>query len=188
MMKAMRSIRGHGRPAVGRVGQQLATALAALCAMGWLGGGSCHVSYCSEDCDPCFEHCACNTICSHSHATFQATHALTDYFLVEHPVSNGMVQRTFTEIAGLSIERAGGPAWPGDEHVLAFTRGLLAVNPSHLARRDAPVEFVLDSLFRYETAIVAQFHQDVPPGRENLVTFLLDPRGNLIEIDQALAR
>lgn len=31
---------------------------------GFLASGSCYVSYCAEDCDPCFQDCKCKTVCS----------------------------------------------------------------------------------------------------------------------------
>jgi hypothetical protein len=155
--------------------------------IGWLCGDSCSVSYCKEDCDPCLQHCLCSNVCNHTHATFQATHALTEFNLTEHASGEKLMQRTFNELMGLSVERAGGPPWPPDDDVVRFARGVLAVNPSHLTRRDGSLDFVLDSVLRYETAIVVQLHQVAQPGHDNLVSFLFDPRGNLIEIDQSLA-
>jgi hypothetical protein len=178
--------RSRARFVRGQLAARLVLVLVALFSAGWLNGSSCVAVYCSEDCDPCISQCKCSNVCNHTHATFQATHALTDFFVVEHPSDGKRAQRTFTEIVGLSVERAGGPAWPADEFVIRFARGVLAVNPQHLALRDAPPEFALDSVLRYETATVLMFHQSSLPDRENLITFLFDPRGNLVEIDQAL--
>lgn len=33
-------------------------------AAGLLASGSCYVSYCAEDCDPCFQDCKCKTVCT----------------------------------------------------------------------------------------------------------------------------
>jgi hypothetical protein len=163
-------------------------ALAVVGAATWLGGGSCAVSYCSEDCDPCLSsHCKCNTVCQHSHATFEATHALEHFEIAEHTGEHGATQRTFSQILGLSVERAGGPAWPADDDIVRFTRGVIDVNPTQLARRDASLAFELDSVSRYETAVVVQMHQVAAPDHENQLSFLFDPRGNLIEVDQVLA-
>jgi hypothetical protein len=172
----------------GPVATRLLSLLVALLAVGWLGGGSCTVAACYEDCDPCLSQCKCSNHCKQTQATFQAGHALIEFLVIEHPSDGKRAQRTFTEIAGLSVERAGGPAWPADEFVVRFARGVLAVNPHHLALRDAPPAFELDSVLRYETATVLQFHQAGLGTRENLITFLLDPRGNLVEIDQAVAQ
>lgn len=165
---------------------KLVSFLVALLAVGWLGGGSCTVAACYEDCDPCLSQCKCSNHCKLTQASFQATHALTDFLVIEHRSEGELAQRTFTEIVGLSVERAGGPAWPADEFVVRFVRGVLAVNPHHLALRDTPPAFELDIVLRYETAVVLQFHQTGSPARENLITFLFDPRGNLVEIDQAI--
>jgi hypothetical protein len=162
-------------------------AIAVVGAATWLGGGTCVASFCSEDCDPCLSsNCKCHTVCQHSHATFAATHVLEHFEIVEHTGARGATQRTFSEILGLSVERAGGPAWPGDDDVVQFTRGVIDVNPTQLARRDAGLGFDLDGVSRYETAIVVQMHQVAQQGNENQLSFLFDPRGNLIEIDQVL--
>ncbi len=129
----------------------------------------------------------CTTVCEHTHATFAATHALEHFEIIEHTGERGATQRTFSDIIGLSVERAGGPAWPGDDDIVAFARGVTAVNPAHLARRNAPMQFNLDSVSRYQTAIVVQLHQSAATGNENQLSFLFDPRGNLIEIDQMLS-
>jgi hypothetical protein len=176
------------RSAHKRLWTQVMLAVAVVGAATWLGGGSCVASFCSEDCDPCLSsNCKCNTVCQHSHATFQATHALEHFELVEHAGLRGATQRTFSEILGLSVERAGGPAWPGDDDVVRFARGVIEVNPTQLARPNAVVAFDLDDVSRYETAIVVQMHQVAEHENENQLSFLFDPRGNLIEIDQVLA-
>ena len=171
-----------------RIGTTLATWIAVVGATVWLGGGSCQVSYCKEDCDPCLHQCVCNTVCEHTHASFQLTHALREFLLTEHSASDDMTQRTFSELIGLSVEGSHGPAWPGDGDLVTFARGVLAVNPAYLARRDSPLQFDLDSVSRYETATVVQMHQATEGGHENQISFLFDPRGNLIEIDQTIAR
>ncbi len=38
-------------------------ALGAALAIAWLCGGSCYISYCAEDCDPCVQSCKCKTRC-----------------------------------------------------------------------------------------------------------------------------
>ncbi|MEY2746529.1 MAG: hypothetical protein RL112_1571 [Planctomycetota bacterium] len=40
------------------------SALGAALAVGWLCAGSCYISYCSEDCDPCVQSCKCRTQCN----------------------------------------------------------------------------------------------------------------------------
>jgi hypothetical protein len=115
-----------------------------------------------------------------------ATHALEHFQLVERTGERGATLRTFGDIIGLSVERAGAPAWPGDDDIVAFARGVIEVNPRHLARPDGAMQFDLDGVSRYETAIVVQMHQVVAAGGENEISFLFDPRGNLIEIDQML--
>lgn len=166
--------------------RNLVLAIVVVGVNGWLGGSTCVVSYCHEDCDPCLQQCKCNTECHHSHATFAATHALERFEVVERTGERGATQRTFTEILGLSVERAGGPAWPGDDDIVRFVRGVIEVNAAQLARPDADPAFDLDSVSRYETAIVVQMHQVVQPGNGNQLGFLFDPRGNLLEIDQML--
>lgn len=221
--------------------RSLALAFVAAGAVGWLGGGSCQASYCSEDCDPCLKQCRCNTsICYQTSATFQATHALTDYTLDELPAdptpvdasrtmapttasaadpvgqfaieSAGVLaresptkappRRTFRDIVGLSVQRAGGSPWPGADECVQFARGVLAVNAA-LFPRTSTDDFVLDAALPCDGQWVVQFHRgaqelhrDALDRRADggvrtstreleVVSFLFDARGNLIEIDHA---
>lgn len=167
-------------------------AVFAAFAVGWLGGGSCQVSYCSEDCDPCVRQCHCtNSVCIQTNATFQATHALTEFVPVEYATDSGATRRTLIEIVGLSVQRAGGPAWPEADDVKRFARGILAVNATLLARPEIDSAFEFDSISAFETAWVVQFHQErteTSRSLTNTVSLLLDRSGNLVEIDQTVAR
>jgi hypothetical protein len=161
--------------------RQLLTSLVAAVAIGWLGGGTCFVSYCSEDCDACIQQCKCKTsTCNQSGAAFQATHALVAFERSDEAGSDGALQRVFTDIVGLSVQRAGGPAVPGAEDVVRFARGVLLVNEA-LFRRNA-AEFTLLHTERCESGTLAQFQREHDGRATDLVTFYFDPRGNLVEI------
>ena len=175
--------------------RSLAIALAAASSLGWLASGSCRASYCSEDCDPCLKSCRCSSsICYQSQATFEATHALTEYTLDE-PADEAGPRRTFRDVVGLSIPRAGGPAIPTEADCVTFARGVLDVNarlfpppPRARARADSSdraattSDFVLDAALPFEGRWVVQFHRDVA---RDVVSFLFDERGTLLEIDHA---
>jgi len=196
-MQSMRSrIEGTGR----RSWRHAALALTAALTVGWLGGGSCQASYCSEDCDPCVAHCRCSTsVCYQSSATFAATHALTEYTLDEAREEAG-ARRTFRDIVGLSVQRAGGSARPTADECVAFARGVLSVNAALFpcATEDdvprATAEFVLDAALAFDGRWVVQMHREGIAARRaesrpvDVVTFLFDERGNLIEIDHAAVR
>jgi hypothetical protein len=47
-----------------RAAPRLGSAVLAALAIGWLCGGSCYISYCDEDCDPCLQSCKCKTQCN----------------------------------------------------------------------------------------------------------------------------
>jgi hypothetical protein len=161
--------------------RQALTSLVAAVAIGWLSSGSCFVSYCSEDCDPCLQQCKCkSSVCHQSGAAFQATHALVTFERADEAGKDGALQRVFSDIAGLSVQRAGGPAVPAAEDVVRFARGVLLVNAA-LFRRDA-AEFTLLQAERCESGTLAQFQREHGGRATDLVTFFFDARGNLQQI------
>lgn len=170
--------------------RKLLASAAAVLLVGWLGSGSCFVSYCSEDCDPCLQQCRCShTNCSQTSTSFKATHALTDFEVVDRSLDVARLHRTFIDVVGLSVQRAGGPAVPEASDIVRFAQGVLAVNSALLARSDCRPAFEFDSVHGYETGWVVQFHQDpLDPERAaaNAQSFLFDVRGNLVEIDQTI--
>lgn len=159
--------------------------------------GTCEVSYCSEDCDPCVTQCHCsNLTCHHgAAAAFGETHRLGGFELLERRVSSpeGAILRTFADIYGLSVQRAGGPSTPSAPDLAGFARGVLEVNARLFAREDRRAQWLLDSVDLYESAGVVNFHREYTSASDgarflptNCVAFLFDGRGNLIEIDQTL--
>lgn len=160
--------------------QRAFTSLVAAFAIGWLAGGSCVVATCFEDCDPCIQQCKCKTSkCSTTQAAYQATHALIAFEHTETTSPNAH-QRTFTNIAGLSVQRAGGPAQPGTDDVVRFARGVLLVNRP-LFRLD-PNELTLLQALHCESGTLAQFQRGHEDRATDLITFFFDPRGNLMQI------
>ncbi len=166
-----------------------------------LASGTCEVSYCSEDCDPCVTQCHCsNLVCHHGAATaFRETHRLASFELLERRdpspgrAASGSIVRTFADIYGLSVQRAGGPAIPSAPDLVAFARGVLEVNAALFAREDRRAGWILDSVDLYESAGVVTFHREYTSASDgarflptNCVSFLFDPHGSLIEIDQTL--
>jgi hypothetical protein len=153
-----------------------------------LSSGSCVVVACSEDCDPCVSQCKCSNKCHDGTSqSQQALHLLDRYRLEERVDGLRRSVRAFTEIEGLSVQRAHGPAIPAEGDFARFAQGVLVVNARSFALSSGPRAWILDSAEMYETAAVVTFHQDTPSA-SNCVAFLFDRRGNLLEIDQTLAR
>lgn len=192
-----------GEPLFG-VLRRAALALVAASAVGWLGSGSCQASYCSEDCDPCLKQCRCSTsVCYQSNATFQATHTLGAFELVEESLdgeaddgnSDSGLRRAFRAIEGLSVQRAGGPTVPDARDCVLFAQGVIATQPATFAPRSGADggAWALDAVVVCEDAWVVQFRRTtadrrvVDSDRESL-TFLFDARGNLLEIEQVASR
>ena len=161
--------------------RQVLISLGAALAIGWLCGGTCFVSVCHEECDPCLKQCKCkNSGCHQSAAGFQAAHALVTFERSDEAGSDGAWQSVFSDIAGLSVQRAGGPPVPDAEDLVRFARGVLLVNES-LFRRSA-AEFTLLQTERCESGTLAQFQREHEGRATDLVTFFFDPRGNLQQI------
>lgn len=157
------------------------TSLAAALALGWLTGGSCHVSYCDEDCDPCVQRCRCQTsICYRSNAAWAAAHTLVLYERIDLRTSAGDLQRAFRDIRGLSVPLAGGPTPSEPSDTVRFCRDVLRANEvmfGGVAGRCDLLDVLADG-----TGTLVRFERDEAGLPTDLVTFLLDPRGNLVEI------
>jgi hypothetical protein len=156
------------------------TSLVAAVAIGWLGGGTCQVSYCSEDCDPCLQQCVCQTHCHQTGAAFQAAHALVAFEVVDVSSEEGALQRNFTDIRGIRVQRAGGSTIPDVDDCVRCARGVLVVN-ARLFHRDAS-EFVLRQAERCASGTLLHFEREQDGRVTDLVTFFFDPLGNLMQI------
>ena len=167
-----------------KVGRAIASAVAAFSLVSFLSGGSCTVSYCSEDCDPCVQQCQCRRVCNHPLSVdFETAHKLAAYRLSVAVEPSGGQVRTFSEIVGLSLALAYGPRENADQDFVRFARGVIQVNPVLGEAKGAagggrwtpePVEI-------FEACVVVPFQRE---GSEDRLTFLFDRRGNLVEIDE----
>lgn len=191
-----RESRGGRGFAAGAAWRRAALALVAASAVGWLGGGSCQASYCSEDCDPCLAACRCKTsVCYQTSATFQATHTLAGFDLVEEELDGGTVRRSFRAIEGLSVQRAGGPTVPDARDCARFAQGVIATQPATFAPRagEDGGAWALDAVLPCDDAWVVQFRRSTPdrravPADAESLAFLFDARGDLLEIEQVATR
>lgn len=158
----------------------LACVLAVLCT-----GGSCHVSYCSEDCNPCVSECKCHdrTCRPSTAADFQAAHELTTYRLSLWLEPNGRTTRVWSEIAGLSVSRAIGKADADTGDLARFAEGVLRVNAALLS---PPVDagWAFDAIHTFDAVSIVNY-ESRPEG--STLSLLFDGAGNLIEIDEVLA-
>lgn len=155
--------------------------LAAALALGWLASGTCHISYCSDDCDPCIEECHCHkSTCHRTGLSWAFVHTLARYERGDERNPDGSLHRTFGAIRGLSTARAGGSAAPSSAEAAFFARNVLAANRA-LFGRPAEAFTLLDAL-ACESGILVRYQRDEAGQATDLVTFLFDPRGNLLEI------
>ena len=167
--------------------RSIASAVAAFLLVAGLSGGSCQISYCSEDCDPCVAQCKCRTTCHHGLAyDFETVHRLSTFRLAESIDSGGLRSRTISDIVGLSLELAGRPAdpslrSPGD--FTGFARAVIEVNPGLLAPRGE--SWTPEPAQVFQTALVVPFRGgSTEDGLGESLDFLFDRRGNLVEIHQ----
>lgn len=154
--------------------------LVAAVAIGWLGGGTCHASYCVEECDPCLQQCLCQKTCHQTSAAFQAAHALVAFEVVDEAGDEGAHQRNYTEIRGIAVRRAGQVSIPEMDECVRCARGVLLVN-ARLFRRDAS-EFTLRQAERCASGTLLHFQREHADRVTDLVTFFFDPIGNLMQI------
>ena len=162
--------------------RSIATALATALLAALLCGGSCRVSYCSDDgCDPCVQQCKCRKTCQAASIDFESAHRLADYRLaiVEDP--DGAQVRIVSGIVGLSLAFVPGAHERTAQDHLRFARGVIEVNAALLAPRGGPWEPEPVQIF--ETAVVIPFRRI---GAEDSLAFLFDRLGNLVEIDGIL--
>ncbi|MBL8859627.1 MAG: hypothetical protein JNL28_14055 [Planctomycetes bacterium] len=164
--------------------KRTAVALVTALAFGWLSSGSCQVSYCSEDCDPCVVQCRCRTsACYYSSSTLQALHTLKLYERSEGYAAEGELHQSFSDIRGLSVQLVGGPPAPEVADCVRFARGVLSVNAALFARPGAAGEFDLVQAHASDTGALVQFQRERDGRATDLVTLFFDPRGSLLQID-----
>lgn len=168
----------------GRSWKRAATALVTAFTVGWLSSGSCRVSYCSEDCDPCVAYCHCQTsACYYSSSTLRALHTLTVFERSERRGSSDEMHQTLRDIQGLSVQLIGGPRTPEVADCVRFARGVLSVNAALFARRGATGEFTLLHADECETGTLVQFQRERDGRATDLATLFFDPSGSLLQID-----
>jgi hypothetical protein len=164
-------------------GQAIATATAAWFLVCGFSGAVCAVVVCHENpsCDPCQNtNCKCQTECHHGALDAQTSHRLGHYRLSIAEPSAGMVARTMSEIAGLSLDVADGPI----EHTAAdfrrFAEGVIEVNG--LVLQPMRGTWTARSVEAFPDAVVASFAGTAD--EDSSLDFLFDRRGNLLEIDE----
>lgn len=149
------------------------------------GGATCQASYCSEDCDPCVEKCACRRHCSQGLAAdFEAAHRLERFVLRVDRGDDGAWSRHHTSIVGLSIDRALGVHAHDARAIELFARNVIVANEDRFGAEHA---WTLAAIDRAGDGVVVTFAH-ARDGSAALA-FLLDRAGNLLEVvDHGSAR
>lgn len=160
----------------------IARGVFAILFVAFLNGSACVVAYCDEDCDPCVSDCKCSGSCDNDLVyDFGTVHRLSAYNLTSKDDPETERERTFSDIVGLSLDFAHGPVEHSAADCTRFARGVIDANDRLLApegRRWTP-----EPVEVFQTAFVVPFRGE--NARERL-DFLLDRRGNLVEIRQVL--
>jgi len=168
--------------------QRLAGVLLTAASFGWLSSGSCQVSYCSEDCDPCVVQCRCQTsVCYYGSSTLRGLHTLTQYERSEG-ASADVLHQTFRDIRGVSLQFLGAAPEPSVEDCVRFARGILSVNARLFDRPGVKGEFTLVQSGRCEGGTLVQFQRGAEADATDLVILFFDVGGSLLQIDHDARR
>jgi hypothetical protein len=158
----------------------IASAVASILLVAGLCGGSCQVSYCSEDCDPCVQQCRCHSSCQHGLGyDFESARRLGTYRLTDSVFEKGRRTRTYAEIAGLSLDLAYGPRSHAPDAYARFASEVLEVNTTIL--RPPAGAWVPGTPQVFESVLIVPFRDE--EGTASL-EMLFDRRGNLVELQQ----
>lgn len=153
---------------------------AGVLALVLFGGGTCQVSYCSEDCDPCVRQCACHRHCAQGLAAdFDGAHRLDRFVVQVERGDDGTWSRHYAAIVGLSIDRALGAHAHDAREIELFARNVIAANEDRFGAEDA---WTLAAIERAGEGVVATFAH--AKDDTAALAFLLDRAGNLLEIVQ----
>lgn len=151
----------------------------AVLALGLFSGGTCQVSYCSDDCDPCIDVCKCHHTCSHGLASDPVElFALTRYVLVVGTLDDGSWSRSYRSIVGPSVERAFGPQADSRRVVELFARNVVQANARLFGAQE---HWSLIDVERSDAGVLVRFER--ADGGASTLTLLLDARGRLLEIE-----
>jgi hypothetical protein len=157
--------------------------LAAPLLVGWLGSGSCTISACYEECDPCFSACKCTSTC-HAHL---------------HAGTGPRIQSCCSRIAESSatrfvreLEVLDGPRTPSDPEMpearlVEFARAVLAANAEFFSAQPAP-RWTLEAVEVLDRARGLTFSLDDDARRANSVTLWFDVHGRLLATTQIVER
>jgi hypothetical protein len=153
----------------------LAGALLVTCL---LTGGTCHVSYCHDHCDPCAEICDCDKTCARAASTDPAElFGLARYVLVTDVAEDGSWSRSYRSIVGPSVERAFGAGSTSRRAVELFARNVVRANERLLG----PLEmWSLAGVERSDAGVIVRFEH--AGDAHGVLALLLDPDGLLVEI------
>lgn len=151
-------------------------------AAGWLAGGSCSVSACYEECDPCFQVCKCTRVCQNPVAGEQGLRIVAHEARVLERTGAGFV-RVLDVAVGPALAWSAGDE-PADPARLAeFARRVLDVNAGLFTAAPDPV-WTLEALHAFPGRTVVQFALEpgrFAPRRANSVSLLFDAEGRLLE-------
>ncbi|MCY2959705.1 MAG: hypothetical protein NTY35_06025 [Planctomycetota bacterium] len=173
----------------------LATVVLAPLACGWLASGSCSVSACYEECDPCFQACKCSGVCQNPVAGEQGLRIVAHESRILAAEDDRFV-RVLDVVVGPSLEFASGNERSDRDRsvdlarLAEFAREILVVNAEVFTSVRDP-DWRLDAVHAFSACSVAQFHLE--PGRStarraNSVSLLFDAHGRLLEATHVVDR
>ena len=169
-------------------------ALVGVFSIALFNGGSCVVSYCSEDCNPCVTTCQCHTCHQNVAADWDSSHRMRVFRLHEEATSElaGRTERhqTFAWIGGLTLERALGRTSFDDADLRQFSEGVIGVNRELLDLAPETGSWTFARIEHFEVGALVHFDELDPAGARaaGSLEFLFDPHGGLSEIDRILVR
>jgi len=156
----------------------IASALLAIFLVAGLAGSACVVAVCKEDCDPCIQQCHCSGTCANGLGyDYTTAHRLSSYRVATSSDAEGAVARTFSDIVGLSLDRAHGPVEHAASDYARFAEAVIDVNAWLLAPGGR--EWAAEPVLVFGSGVVVPFHGE--DERERL-ELLFDGSANLAEI------
>ncbi len=151
----------------------------AVLALGLFSGGTCQVSYCSDDCDPCIDVCKCHRTCPHALSSDPAElFGLSRCVLVFETGADGSWSRSYRSIVGPSIERAFGRRADSRRVVELFARNVIEANARYFGAQE---HWSLVDVERSDAGVLVVFERS--DGAQSTLSMLLDARGRLLEIE-----
>lgn len=158
--------------------------LLAPLAIGWLASGSCSLSACYEECDPCYQACKCSNLCQNLVAGESGLSIVAHTSRIVES-SRARFVRQFEVLVGPTLELT---TETSSARLVDFARRVLDVNVIlFTAEREPRWSLAAVHAFRDSTAIAFEL-QSPASRRSNSVTLVFDATGRLLELTHVVDR